>query len=398
MEELIIHTLGEFKICYGDKTVDERAKRSRKTWTLLEYLITFHDREVSQNELIELLWPEGESSNPAGALKTQLYRLRTALSEAGLPGDEIIVNSAGTYAFNNKLNFQLDCELFEQYVKESAASYSEKEKLACYMKAIDLYKGDYLSNWSSEQWVLPVSAYYHSMYVRTVHAALEILYSFRRYREMIDICRRAVVIERLDEKIHEYLMRALAESGDRQGAKSHYLNVLDMLYNREGINPSQEFVALYSEIVKSENEYGVDVTAVRLEMEEKDNESGAFYCAYDAFKHIYQLELRESRRDGKPVYLCVITAYSDDSEEITPKQQNKAMTKLEKVISGCLRSSDVFARYSATQFVTVFPGASDKICEKIMRRIVRHYKREAPKSHILLMFSYERADKPGEKE
>ena len=393
MDRLIIHTLGEFSICYRGKEINEQSKRSRKIWALLQYLITFHNREISQNELIELLWPGGESTNPSGALKTQLYRLRTMLNESGLPGDEIIVNTAGTYAFNDSLDCEIDSDLFEQSVKQSAACYSEKEKLAAYMKAIDIYRGDFLTG-STESWVVPINAYYHTMYTRVVRSTLEILSSFKRYGEMVEICRKAMKIERLDETIHAYYMRALLESGDKEAAKAHYLYVLDLFYNHEGINPSQEFIALYGEIVKSENNYGADVSAVRIEMEEKGESEGAFYCEYDAFKHIYQLEVRESRREGRTVYLCVITASDCEEGKTAQKQQNRAMQRLQKTIAGCLRTSDVYSRFSATQFVMVFPGANEQICENIMRRIIRHFKRDNPKSKTLLMYSYERADKP----
>ena len=396
MDKLIIHTLGEFTICYQGREIKETNKRSRKMWGLLQYFITFHNREITQNELIELLWPEGESANPTGALKTQLYRLRAMLTESGLPGDEIIINTAGTYAFNNKLDCEIDSEIFEQHVKESSASYSAKEKLAYYMKAIDVYRGDFLDKPVMERWMIPINTYYHTMYIKTVRAALEILSSFKRYGEMIEICKKALQFEQLDETIHSHYMIALSESGDKEGAKAHYLYVLDLFYNKESINPSQEFISLYGKIVKSENSYGADVSAVRIEMEEKGDGDGAFYCEYDAFKHIYQLEARESRRAGRSLYLCVITASESEDEKNTRKQKNRAMSRLQETIGNCLRTSDVFSRYSASQFVMVFPGANNQICENIMQRIVKQFKRDNPKLHSLLMYSFERVDKPGE--
>lgn len=389
MDKLEIHTLGEFYITYGDAVLNEHSKRSKKMWMLLQYLIAFHDRELNQNELIDLLWPKGESNNPVGALKTQLYRLRSMLTEAGMPGDKIIINTMGTYAFNNSFEFAIDADLFESEVKKSAGCFSEKEKLACYLKAIDLYKGDFLVKSAGEQWAMPLCAYYHSMYIKVVHSALETLFSFRRYAEVIEISRRAIVIDQLDETLHSYLMKALVANGAKSEAKSHYLYVLDLFYNHEGINPSQTFVSLYNEIMKTENTYSADVASVRIEMEEKNAGDGAFYCEYEAFKYIYQLEVRESARSKKPVYLCVITVSDGERNPLTPKQQNHVMQKLSEVIRSGLRNSDVFARYSASQFVLIFPGASDEICGMILQRIVRQYKRDNSKSKVLMLYSYE---------
>lgn len=394
MEKLKIHTLGEFYISYGEITITEQVKRSKKMWMLLQYLITFHEREISQNELIELLWPKGESNNPVGALKTQLYRLRTMLTELGLPGDEIIINSMGTYAFNNKLDYEIDCNEFEKTVKASAACYSEKERLGCYMKAIDAYKGDFLHKSAMDQWAIPINAYYHTMYLKVVRSALEILYNFKQYNEVVEICRKAILIEQFDESIHSYLMRSLVDKGDRQSAKAHYLYVIDLFYNQEGINPSQRFISLYNNIMRSENEFGADVASVRVELEEKDgSRDGAFFCEYEAFKYIYQLELRESHRSQRPVFLCIITVTDTEHQPLTPKQLSRVMMKLGAVIGRSLRSSDVYARYSASQFVMLFPGANDEVCNMVLQRVIKFYKRENPKSQALLLFNYEKVEK-----
>ena len=70
--------LGEFTVGYRDKVISEKDKRGKKMRTLLQYLIAHREREVSQNELIEQLWPD--SDNPANALKTLVHRTREVLS------------------------------------------------------------------------------------------------------------------------------------------------------------------------------------------------------------------------------------------------------------------------------------------------------------------------------
>ena len=68
--------LGEFSVTYGENRITEQSKRSKKMWTLLQFLIANHNRDISQSELINLLWGEKSSENPVGALKTSLHRLR----------------------------------------------------------------------------------------------------------------------------------------------------------------------------------------------------------------------------------------------------------------------------------------------------------------------------------
>ena len=52
MDKLKITMLGEFSISYGENVITEQSKRSKKMWTLLQFLVAKHNREISQKELI----------------------------------------------------------------------------------------------------------------------------------------------------------------------------------------------------------------------------------------------------------------------------------------------------------------------------------------------------------
>ena len=164
MEQLRINMLGDFSISYGDNVITEQSKRSRKMWTLLQFMIAKHNRDISQSELISLLWGDKESDNPVGALKTSLHRLRACLDSLGLPeGVEIIVNSMGTYSLNNRLDCYIDFDEFDALYKKSLLAQSEKDKSTLYLEAIDLYKGDFLNRSRNVSWVTPITNYYHSL-------------------------------------------------------------------------------------------------------------------------------------------------------------------------------------------------------------------------------------------
>ena len=46
MEKLKITMLGEFSMSYGENTITEQRKRSKKMWTLLQFMIANHNREI----------------------------------------------------------------------------------------------------------------------------------------------------------------------------------------------------------------------------------------------------------------------------------------------------------------------------------------------------------------
>ncbi len=395
MEKLKITMLGDFSMTYGENTVTEQNKRSKKMWTLLQFMIANHNREISQNELISLLWGSKESDNPVGALKTSLHRLRACLDVLGLPDDaEIIVNSMGTYSLNSRLNCEIDFDEFDSLYKKSMLAQSEKEKTTIYLQAIDLYKGDFLHRSRSDSWVTPINNYYHSLYLRIVHDTIDILYKHKYYKELIDVCKKAFDIEKLDDRIHLYYVKALLDIDEKSAAKQHYTYVMDLFYNKNGINPSPEFVALYEKTVKDDNSYNADFGILKGQLDSIDDGIGAYYCEFAFFKHVYQLEIRDAVRSGRPTNLCLLTAVSKTQDELESKQLNRVMTKLSDCISSSLRSRDVYSRYGASQYVLLLSNTTKEQAEMVLDRILKRFKRDNPKMNCTLLYKFDKAGKP----
>lgn len=110
--------LGGFSLTCGDKTISDQTIRSKKIWIPLEYLIAFRNREVSQNELIELLYPFGKSENPGNALKTLIFRIRAVLEELDyMDGRDMLIHYRDSYAWNPDMDFEVDVDRFEALCK-----------------------------------------------------------------------------------------------------------------------------------------------------------------------------------------------------------------------------------------------------------------------------------------
>ena len=100
-ESVEITMLGKFTI-FGPRMAAPKAVsltgRARRLWILTAYLILNRERGVSARELIDLLWPDSESSDPMATLQNNISRARNALEELGLrDGKKLICNRSGTY-------------------------------------------------------------------------------------------------------------------------------------------------------------------------------------------------------------------------------------------------------------------------------------------------------------
>ncbi len=378
-DKLYIQTLGGFSISYQDKILTDHDSRSKKIWMLLAYIIVFHAKEISQSTLIDLFWPEeSASSAPENALKTALHRIRTILGELGHPTKKLILHKRGTFRFNPEVSLVIDGEVFESYgALAGNVETEEDQRIYYYKKAFEIYKGDFLPKFSEEDWAVPMTIYYHTMYIKMVQEYLLLLLHRKRYDDMITLCCTATAIDPYDELIQYHFILSLYHSGNQQAAIAQYNTCINMYYNNFGIEPSDQMLDLYKEIIKQEKSPQVDLNVIQEDLIERDNEKRAYLCDYSIFQHLYQVQARSMERSGLTFYLCLFTIDSIDSNN--KKSLSIAMKRLEEVIGNSLRSGDTYSRYSINQYIVLLPSACYENSIIVGERILKNFANSKPK-------------------
>lgn len=386
MDKLKVTMFGEFSVTYGENTINEHSKRSKKLWLLLQYLIINHKRMVSQSELIDILSGEDEGVNPTSALKTKVHRLRDVLSELKCE-PPVIICVNGAYSINPEIELEIDTEKFESSFKAASAATDNEERLRLILESVNIYNGDFLSKSAYESWVVPLNTYYRSIYSKAVRMAIELFTEAGKLHEIIAMCSKAAIVNPYDEYVHYSHIKALAELGEQESAIKQYEIVTNLMMNKFGIPPSKELVELYDTAIKSQTNAKADIDAVMEDLMEQRWVSGAFYCDYQIFKHLYQLEYREAMRTGINLNICLLSVCSGD--DLPPQNPlNKAMERLQGCISRSLRGSDIFARYSVSQYVIMLANTNEQTGAIIMKRIEKSFKRENTNKDIELKYTF----------
>lgn len=385
---LRVNMFGEFSLSYGGKTIVDQNSRSRKVWSLLEYLVTFREKEVSQNDLIELLWADdNDVTDPSNTLKTLLHRVRAQLN---MLGDEAMGKSVsyrrGAYRWAPEVPCMIDVDEFDEICKRVNVECDEEQRMALLTQAIGLYKGDFLPRSALEDWVTPINTFYHNQYVKIVHEALELLMDRGRFNQALSICQKAVNIDPYEELFHLCMIKCLLATGSQRAALIHYNHVIELFFDEFGISPSEELTALYREVVKTEHNLEMDLNIIKQELQEVDSDRRAVYCEYEFFKEIYRLCARGSSRTGQVVHVALITVASESGEELSHKQVNSSMEKLKEVLETSLRRNDVYARYSVSQYLVMLQSTSYENGLVVLKRVVSAYRRKYPKSAVTLPY------------
>ncbi len=379
-QELNIRMLGAFSVQYGEKTIDDQTNRMKKVWLLLAYIIFSRDSVITQNHYLNLLQGAGmdESVNPNGRVKAMFYRVRSMLNELdGNAGHDWIIRKNGTYAWNSEIPVRLDAEDFERLCKQAQDSADEEERLSLYSRALELYGGDFLPKLSMEPWVMPISAYYHQMYVDAAEQALAILERGQRWEEMAQLCKKALKIEAYSEVFYQYLMRSCIALKDRPAALRAYDELSELLFSNFAVMPSDESRALYREASREDEGFAVPVNMVRDRLKESAAVKGAVYCEYDFFKLLYQVQARAIHRSGDVIHIALLSVRGQRDRDLPRRSLDLAMNNLQELVIENLRQGDVVTRCSASQLIIMLPQAnyenSCAVCQRLLKAFTRRY-------------------------
>lgn len=387
-EDIIqIKTFGGFSLSVGEKAVGDQDNRSHQVWRVLEYLVAYRHREISQGEIIDALWPDETSDNPANALKNLVYRLRMLLTKAELPhAREMIICKGGTYSWNNSLHTVVDCEEFEDAIKRADNdSYPAGERVDEYLRAVAMFRGDFLGHTSVEVWAAPLTTYYHSLYMRSVHRASALLHQQGRNNDIMEVCRRALTIDQFDEGVHAALIRALAALRRPQDVIEHYQRVVTMFYNELGVKPSEELVGLYRELVAGVSHVEASLEDIKNDLRGNLVAGGAFVCEYEVFKDVYRLVARSAMRNGKAMFLVLLTVSPQGDKSVTTQEIGRGMEGLLGSVCISLRRGDVVTRFSPTQYLLLLSALTFENGQMVIRRILRSFKHNYPRSSLKIV-------------
>jgi len=269
---------------------------------------------------------------------------------------------------------EVDAEVFERLCRQKTED--PQQRLDNLLKALDIYKGDFLPRQSAEVWVIPISTYLHNLYLSSAREAVDLLSAQGRTKEAMEICRRAIRLEPYSETFCQILMQMLAGSGDRKGAAEVFETLNKRLFDDFGITPSEETRAVYRAAVYAPEDRLLSMDDVMSNLSESDAQPGALQCDYDYFRILCFAASRTMSRSGEAAHVVLVNLAA--AEKAFPRSSvDRIMGQLSQQIRLNLRRGDAFCQCTVSQFAILLPGTSyedtQKICDRILKAFHRAY-------------------------
>lgn len=348
--------------------------KGKKSLSFLQYLIVNHTGTIPYDALINRFWGEGRSSDPAGVLRYTISRTRRQLFKMFPEYENLLVTVPNGFIWNPEVELVVDSEQFEKMYMH-AKHLDEDVQADAFLEAISLYRADFLTD-NSDEWVLPLRAYYRTLYRDACKAVLPLLEKQERWLDVIQICEPAYRHDFSAEEITEYLMKAYIALGQPGMAIDHYQVFADALRKEYEIEPSEQVMQVYVRAVGSaKGEFGKeDILSLVLDHQRQKK---AYKCSFGTFQSITEIEMRHQARTKQESCIVMVRVLRSSSPTTDVR-------RLERVLLEGLRAGDPMSKLNQTSYVVLLSGASEENARMVMERLKTKFTRLYSHSQALI--------------
>ena len=249
---LKIYTLGQFELERYGEPIRFNGKVQQKPLLLLKALIALGGKDVREEQLADLLWPEADGDAAHSTFKSNLSRLRHLLiMENGIQFQEGKAALDPRYCWVDAWAFERICNKVEAGLKEkeigepakgNAAENQKKaekeEIMRLAEKAIGLYKGHFLQGSEKETWTVSYRERLRNKFLRLIIKSGVYRQKNEQWGEAVEYYQKALEVDELAEEFYQHLMICHQQLGQHAEAFKVYRRCRDTLSAVLGIDPS----------------------------------------------------------------------------------------------------------------------------------------------------------------
>jgi DNA-binding SARP family transcriptional activator/pimeloyl-ACP methyl ester carboxylesterase len=203
---------------------------------LLAALLLHAPRVVTVDRLLGLLWENSSPENPAGALRTQVSRLRALLVSVGAPTD-VIASAPNGYRLRHDV-VQGDLHDFETAVERSRSVPDPGHRLELIDDALKLWRGPPFEEFADHIEFLPRIRIIEAQFQLLRERRIECLLGLRRAGEALADADVLILEDPLRERSHALRIEALYRDGRASDALSAFHAYRLTLRDELGLDPS----------------------------------------------------------------------------------------------------------------------------------------------------------------
>jgi DNA-binding SARP family transcriptional activator len=244
---LEVWTLGDFRVKINGNDVSQGKWKNERARSVFTYFLTKRTQVIGRDQLLNVFFPDVALQKASHRLRMSLLFIRKMFGERGF-----ILYENRSYRINPKVKCWIDVDEFLQTV-ETGDKYikdgKNAEAIKYYLRAVALYKGDYLKD-LYDNWCEKPREYYHSIYIKILKHLAEYSYNQNSYEDSIRYYQKIIEKDRFTEEAYCGVMRNYAKVGNRKEVVRQFNKLTEILREELECEPLSETKKLYKLLIK----------------------------------------------------------------------------------------------------------------------------------------------------
>lgn len=248
---LQVHLLGPFRVSLNGQPIESWP--SARGRALLKYLLTYRERPLPRDVLMEKFWPEATPESARNSLNVAMHGLRQALRAAG--EQPVVIFQNGSYQLSPDLQVWIDVEEFRRRVQAGRRhedAGSNAAAAAEYEQAAALYGGDFMADDLADDWPVLPRERLRVAYLDTLERLSTISFEGGQFVMCISLCQQLLAHDACREDTHCRLMRCYSRQGQHHLALRQYQLCAEALRGELDVEPAPATTQLYERIKQRE--------------------------------------------------------------------------------------------------------------------------------------------------
>ena len=240
---LDISLLGEVRVAIDSSLV---ALRSTRVLALLGFLVAHRGAPQRREYIAAQFWPDSPEPQARTNLRRELHALRAELPQV----DQWLVATGGTLLWQLDHSCRVDVEVFETAADRAAVAWAAADTPSFRVAAADAvraYRGGFMPA-LYEDWALAERDRLHRRCLNLLDQLIEAERNDGSYGPAIELARRRIDLEPLEEVGYRTLLQLQALAGDRAAALQTYHRCTSVLERELGVAPDPATAAEYERL------------------------------------------------------------------------------------------------------------------------------------------------------
>jgi DNA-binding SARP family transcriptional activator len=220
--------------------------RSSRTVALVAFLAAHAGSPQPRQRIAGLFWPDSTDAQALTNLRRELHQLRQILA-----GEPALAVTSTDLCWRDTATCRVDLRVFdiERRAAQTAAAGGDDDGVRAHAaSAIAEYRGDFLPG-MYDDWVLGVRSEIERQCVGLCDLLGETLARRGDLAGAVEVARRRIGLQPLEEVGYRTLMRLQADLGDRAGAVSTYHHCASVLERELGVVPDPATRQLFQRLM-----------------------------------------------------------------------------------------------------------------------------------------------------